>query len=143
MSDTHSVPPQKQRWHERDYPLKGWVLTLIIIILLVGFIFPLFAEVIIGTYWPCHVKGVEVWNQFTSVVLGIIATVLSIVSIIMGFKSYDDSAELSEKCIRILERTDTVATDLRSLRDLYVGIESEIVKNPNSNWKSNGDPPSK
>lgn len=99
---------KKPSFWKRDYSLKGWVVFLVTTVLVVGFIFPLFAEVILGSFFPSNVNGVETWNQFTSIILGIIATVLSLVSMFMGFKSYDDSVELQKTCVLTFDHIKSV-----------------------------------
>lgn len=129
-SDKNKDNDQKTSWLKKNYPLERWVLIIIVAVLLTGFIFPLYAEAYLGAYFPDKVKGVEIWNQFTSVVLGIIATVLSLVSIFMGFKSYDDSSELQKTCIQTLERLSMVARDVKYLRDHEPKIDTDYQKPP-------------
>ena len=40
--------------------------------------------------------GAEVWNQFVSIALGIVATILSIVSMYLGFKNSDESRAIEK-----------------------------------------------
>lgn len=110
-NSTNEKCEKKSLW-EREYSLKVWCFRLLLWVILIGFIFTLFAEVIIGTWMPSRVRGVETWNQFTSVILGIVATVVSIVSVFMGFKSYDDSSKLQLTCIQTLDHIKNMEQNL-------------------------------
>lgn len=106
----------KTNKHNKEYSMKQWVLRLVISIIVIGLILPLFAEIIVGIFWPNNVKGIEVWNQFISVVLGIVATVLSMVSIFLGFKSYDDSAELMTISMQSFDHIKNVESEVDWIR---------------------------
>lgn len=83
----------------KQYGLKKWVFCVIRSAIILGIIAPFAAE----TIFPFLCKNqyvlnhLSTWNQFVSIVLGVVAVVLSIVSIIMSFKNYDDTYKLSEK----------------------------------------------
>ncbi len=118
----------------REHSLKTWTFGLLLIVVLIGFIFPLFAEVIIGTWFPARVRGVEVWNQFTSVILGVVATVLALVSMFMGFKSYDDSSELQKTCLQTLEHIKLLERDVHEI-PLRFRFDQETPYPPSKkNW---------
>ena len=129
--------PNQESFWKKEYSLKRWVLILIVVVLLVGFVFPMFAEIIIGTLYPEQVKGVEVWNQFTSIILGIVATVLSLVSMFMGFKSYDDSVELQKTCVQMFEHIKTVERHVDNMSSFSVQSE---VKDQRQNWEPENIP---
>ena len=124
---------KKPSFWQKEYSLKAWVLYLVTFVLGVGFIFPLFAEVIIGTLYPNHVAGVTVWNQFTSIILGVVATVLSLVSMFMGFKSYDDSARLQETCIKTLERLESMRKQFDRMESRF-NVEADVRGAP-TDWR--------
>lgn len=75
---------------------KHFIYGLIAFVIFVGAIVPFGAQ-----FWlpffkeEAFTQGAEVWNQYVSIVLGIIATILSIVSLKMCFDS-EESAKKSE-----------------------------------------------
>lgn len=112
---------------DKKYSLKQWVFHLIVITIFFGLIVPFLSEVIFTIWFPCATVGLNTWNQFVSIILGIVATVLSIVSIIMGFKNYDDTLEIQEKYTQTLQNIERIAKDL------------DIVKNDVSKMALNGN----
>ena len=101
----------------KQYGMKKWVFNLIIITISFGAIVPFAAEAICTIWFPNVTLGLNTWNQFVSIILGIIATVLSIVSIIMGFKNYDDTLSVQEKYMEALQKISDMANDLKNMRD--------------------------
>ncbi|MCI8717209.1 MAG: hypothetical protein HFH65_02930 [Lachnospiraceae bacterium] len=89
---------------------KKGIYIIITVIALVGAVVPFAAQFILPFFF-CNqqVVGAEVWNQYVSIILGIVATITSIVSLILGFKSEEQSN----------------ATERRT-RDLLQGIETRI-----------------
>ena len=101
----------------KQYALKKWVFNLIIFTIGLGAIVPFASEAICTIWFPNVALGLNTWNQFVSIILGIIATVLSIVSIIMGFKNYDDTLSVQEKYMNALEQIGNIAKDLNNVRE--------------------------
>lgn len=101
----------------KQYGMKKWVFNLIIITIVLGAIIPFASETICTFWFPDVATGLNTWNQFVSIILGIIATVLSIVSIIMGFKNYEDTLAIQEKYMEALEKISLIAKDLNNVRD--------------------------
>lgn len=101
----------------KQYSLKKWVFRLVVAVIFSGIIVPFASEAILPIFYPADVSGLATWNQFVSIILGIIATVLSIVSIIMGFKNYDDTLAVQEKYMEALQKISTMAQDLTQVRD--------------------------
>ena len=97
------------------YGLKKWVFRLILWVIIFGAIVPYFAEVICSIWFPDAVLGLNVWNQFVSIVLGIVATVLSIVSLIMSFKNYDDTLAIQEKYTETLKQSEIALEKITSI----------------------------
>ena len=81
----------------KQYGMKTWVFKLIVIVIFLGVIVPFASEVICSLWFPDVTMGLSTWNQFVSIILGIVATLLSIVSMIMGFKNYEDALAIQEK----------------------------------------------
>lgn len=109
---------------DKKYGMKKWVCILIMGTIICGLIVPYGAEVICSIWFPCVSLGLNIWNQFVSIALGIVATVLSIVSLIMGFKNYDDTLALQEKYTetlkqseRALDKITEIAGELGKLRE--------------------------
>ncbi len=89
---------------------KKGIYIIITVIALVGAVVPFAAQFILPFFfYNQQVVGAEVWNQYVSIILGIVATITSIVSLILGFKSEEQSN----------------ATERRT-RDLLQGIETRI-----------------
>lgn len=100
----------------KQYGMKRWVYGIIIIVISLGLIVPFFSETICTIWFPDVTLGLNTWNQFVSIILGIIATVLSIVSLIMGFKNYEDGLDLHEKNVQTLERISSISKDVNDVR---------------------------
>lgn len=79
-------------------------------IILVGAIIPFGAQFILPFFFSDkQIVGAEVWNQYVSIILGVVATITSIVSLVLGFRSEEQSN----------------ATELRT-RDMLKSIEARI-----------------
>ncbi len=109
---------------ENKYAMRKWVYWLVFGTIIAGLIVPYGAQVICTIWFPDASVGLDVWNQFVSIALGIVATVLSIVSLIMGFKNYDDTLSIQEKYTqtmqqseRALEKITEIAGELGKLRE--------------------------
>ena len=109
---------------DEKYGLKKWTFRLILWTIFLGIIVPYFAEVICTLKFPDAAAGLNIWNQFVSIVLGIVATVLSIVSLIMSFKNYDDTLAIQEKYTETLKQSEfsmekitSIAIELSRLRN--------------------------
>lgn len=58
----------------------------------IGALVPFAAQFLLPFYnSEISVAGAEVWNQYVSIILGVVATITSIVSLILGFKSEEQS----------------------------------------------------
>lgn len=80
---------------EKRYPPTSVIVFRCIFWLsILGLIIPFSAEVILPFLFPCiRVDGVAVWNQFVSIILGVIATIMSIVSLALCFRSDKNMTE--------------------------------------------------
>lgn len=121
----------------KQYGMKKWVFNLIIITIGLGAIVPFASEAICTIWFPNVVLGLNTWNQFVSIILGIIATVLSIVSIIMGFKNYEDTLSVQEKYMQALEQISHIAQDLKNVKEdvsKWTTLQQQVkVDSPKSN----------
>ncbi len=96
----------------KQYGMKRWVYGIIITVISLGLIVPFFSEAICTIWFPTVTLGLNTWNQFVSIILGIVATILSIVSLIMGFKNYEDGLDLHEKHVQTLEKISSISKDM-------------------------------
>ena len=101
----------------KQYGMNKWVFRLIIVTIFLGAIVPFASETICTIWFPDASVGLNTWNQFVSIILGIIATLLSIVSIIMGFKNYDDTLSIQEKYMQALHEIGNIAKDLANVKN--------------------------
>lgn len=72
------------------------------------------------------ITGAEIWNQYVSIVLGIIATILSIISLKMCFSS-NDSARQTE--IRTQDTLDKIDTKIQLLAQKQDQMYSAVSQN--------------
>lgn len=101
----------------KQYGMKKWVYGIIITVISIGLVVPFLSETILTVWFPSASLGLNTWNQFVSIILGIIATTLSIVSMIMSFKNYDDGLVLHEKHIETLEKIASISKDVNYVRE--------------------------
>lgn len=101
----------------KQYGMKRWVYGIIITVISFGLIVPFFSEVVCTIWFPDVSVGLNTWNQFVSIILGIVATILSIVSLIMGFKNYEDGLDLHEKHVQTLEKIASISRDVNDVKE--------------------------
>lgn len=101
----------------KQYGMKKWVFGIIITVISLGLIVPFFTEAICTIWFPEISVGLNTWNQFVSIILGIVATILSIVSLIMGFKNYEDGLDLHEKHVETLEKIGSISSDVSDVKE--------------------------
>ena len=88
---------------------KNNIYKLIGIIVILGAIVPFAAQFLLPFFLPnsnVQVSGAEIWNQFVSIILGVIATITSIVSLILGFRSEERSNETEIRTVELLHTTE-------------------------------------
>lgn len=65
---------------------KNGILVFIGVIIFIGILIPFVCQFVIPIFYETkNIMGVEIWNQFVSMILGIIATILSVVLLKMSF----------------------------------------------------------
>lgn len=81
------------------------------------------ASGIIGPFiWQCVDKNVDtekaltIWNGFVSIALGFVATTLSIVSLAMNFKTYDDATKMQDRAVETLESVKSIRQDMHEIK---------------------------
>lgn len=89
-----------------------------------AFLFIVIGSAIVGPFiWQCIAHNIdtkeslEIWNGFVSIALGFVATTLSIVSLAMNFKTYDDALRVQQQAEKTLAAIEAVKEDVRFLRN--------------------------
>lgn len=107
---------------EHKYGLKVWTFRFILWFVVIGFMGPFIAQCWLSIAFPdVPIDGLEMWNQYVGIVLGIVATILSIVSLVMGFHSTNEAYEQQRKAfdqyeatIELLHKVETDVADVKS-----------------------------
>ena len=100
----------------KQYAMKKWVFWTIIFVISAGALVPFFTEAVCLIWFPDRANVISTWNQFVSIVLGVIATLLSIVSIIMGFKNYEDTLKIQEQYMLSFKELSIIAKDMSNVK---------------------------
>lgn len=103
----------------------------IIVTILIGIIGPFLAQCILPFFFPeVSIEPLELWNQYVSLILGLVALLMSIVSMYLGFKSSDESYDMERRTRDLFH---TVQLELDSIKyDVGVIKESVAAKNNSS-----------
>lgn len=114
----------KDLWEKRNI---YWFIGIIIFI---GILVPFACQFIIPLFNETkNISGVEVWNQFVSIVLGIVATILSIVSLKMGFDSAESARTTELKTQSVLDSIDEKICILSERQEQMVKSINEMRTN--------------
>ena len=109
---------------------KNAIYILIGVIVLIGAIVPFGAQFILPFFFPDkQIAGAEVWNQYVSIILGVVATITSIVSLVLGFKSEEQSNATELRTRDMLQRIETRIQLLSQKQDQI--IQSSLTKDYN------------
>lgn len=85
---------------------------------ILGLIVPFAAQFVLPFFFPdVNVAGVEVWNQFVGIILGMIATIMSIVSLVLCYRSDHNSTEAYHKIELTLEVMNTTLNNISKKQD--------------------------
>lgn len=95
-------------------PMKKWVFTMIIIVITIGVIVPFGAQFLLPMFFPTQAAEAEVWNTYVSIILGLVATILSIVSMIMGFKNYEDTLVAQDRHFQLIQELGLMKNEISS-----------------------------
>ncbi len=99
-------------------------------IIFLGGLVPFAAQFLLPLlYKNANVAGAEVWNQYVSIVLGIVATILSVVSLKMCFLNDEQSRQTELKTQEILDKIDTKIQLLAQKQDQIYETISETKNN--------------
>ena len=125
-------------WEKRNI---YWFIEIIIFI---GILVPFACQFVIPLFVEAKdISGVEVWNQFVSMILGIVATILSIVSLKMGFDSAESARNtelktqsvldgIEEKICILSERQEQMVISINEMRNNKDNISD--VQSHLTNW---------
>ena len=106
---------------------KNGLYILIGAIVLVGAIVPFAAQFVLPFYFPDNqIAGAEVWNQYVSIILGIVATITSIVSLVLGFRSEEQSNATERRTRDLLQSIEAKIQLLSQKQDQI--IQSSLIK---------------
>lgn len=82
---------------------KWFVYGTIIICVIIGAIVPFGAQFILPFFFQeISVAGAEVWNQYVSIILGVVATLMSIISLKLSFDNVEQSHETELRTQQLL-----------------------------------------
>ncbi|MBE5951827.1 MAG: hypothetical protein E7260_09590 [Lachnospiraceae bacterium] len=88
--------------YKSAYAHKKFIYGAITTIVILGALVPFAAQFILPFFFPeCKIAGAEIWNQYVSIVLGVVATLMSIISLKLSFDNMTQSFE-SERRTREL-----------------------------------------
>ena len=112
---------------EHKIGLKKWIFWFIFCFVIIGFLGPFLAQCILPFFVEdSMIGGLEEWNQYVGIVLGIVATILSIVSLAMGFASANEASEQQRKAFEHYESTILLLHEVqRGVKD----VESKVGQN--------------
>lgn len=106
---------------------KNHIFILIFAVIFVGAIVPFGAQFLLPFFnSEAFTTGAEVWNQYVSIVLGVVATILSIISLKMCFSS-NESARQTE--IRTQDTLDKIDTRIQLLAQKQDQMYSAVSQN--------------
>lgn len=129
---------------EKSQNFKNNIFTLIIIIAIIGLIIPYSGEVILPFFCSKEkIQGIQVWNQFVSMILGVVATIMSIVSLYLCFKSEEKSTIVNhqiEKNLALLsEQVKNLSVKQDHLDDNITSLKMKVDSKEKSGVKAQAD----
>lgn len=92
---------------------KKRIYRLLFFVIIVGLLVPFACQFLVPFIFQWNGKnvvsipGAEVWNTYVSIILGIVATVTSLISLILSFKNTDDAKETSVETMKYLSSMST------------------------------------
>lgn len=107
---------------------KKTIFRLIYWIVILGLIVPFASEFILPFFFPeCNISSVSVWNQFVSIILGVIATIMSIVSLVLCYRSEEKSNEVNSSINLILNSITEKVNEIGRKQDALVERNNNIM----------------
>lgn len=119
---------EEQKCVECSSQFRYTVYKTVFLVIVVGTIIPfatqfclpmillLFGVIDVNEYNILKIPGVEIWNQYTGIILGIVATIMSIVSMYLGFKNSDESSASERRTRELLGELDDETKEVLSLQ---------------------------
>ena len=101
---------------DSKYGLRKWVFRSILFVVLIGALGPFIAQCILTCVNSDADGGLSMWNQYVGIILGIVATILSIVSMIMGFSNYDETLSQQHQYLDTLNEIKKIARDVNDVK---------------------------
>lgn len=100
---------------------KKFIYNTILIVTILGAIVPFAAQFILPFFFPCaNIKGVEIWNQYVSIILGVVATLMSVVSLKLSFDNVNQSFETELRTQKLLFDIELHLKDIEHNQDNYL-----------------------
>lgn len=143
-------PCKRLKW---KYSMKIWVFALIAFACLGGIIAPFIAQYLAPRKSALEV-ALSAWNQYVSIILGIVATLLSIVSLVFSFhneeeeniqqRNYSDKFDdINRTLQKIEDSVDATKEKVNHMSDKMAQIDTtvSIIKANQSNGTVKSTPP--
>lgn len=106
-----------------------WIFILVIGVILFGGLVPFAAQFIFPFVFPnIPISGAEIWNQYVSIILGIVATILSIVSLKMCFSSEEQTHETNIRVQKALDDLDKAVDKVSDKQDLLYNTVTDTQR---------------
>lgn len=147
--DYNKIPKEPYRSKTIDH--KIFIYTVITIIAILGALVPFASQFILPFFYPCYkITGAEVWNQYVSIILGVVATLMSIISLKLSFDNVDQSHITELRNIEILHQIESKLSDIKHGQEDYLtktdimgllrnGYKLELDASINNQWTKQQD----
>ena len=114
---------KKYHWTERTGEKNIYI--LIGSVILIGGIVPFAAQFICPFFFPeREITGAAVWNQYVSIILGVIATITSVVSLVLGFRNERENYDTERRTRELLHDIKEKVIVLSTKQDVFNGIKN-------------------
>ena len=112
---------QQEKVNKSVLSHKIFIYATIIIITILGAIVPFAAQFILPFFFPKqNIAGIEIWNQYVSIILGIIATLMSIISLKLSFDNVNQSFETELRTQKLLFDIELHLKDIEHNQNNYL-----------------------
>lgn len=132
--DCDNRPTQLEKLNSLIEKAKAYSVVLIIGVVVVGILL-VFAASIISKEIP----GLSEMNQFVSIVLGVVATIVSIVSMLISFYGLEKTEESERRQNQVLQRIIDIEEDTRRSAKSIESKMQTALSNSNSVFKDKVD----
>lgn len=113
---------------------KKYIYRLLLFVIFIGLLVPFSCQFLVPFIFQWNGKrvlsipGAEVWNTYVSIILGIVATVTSLISLILSFKNTDDAKETSVETMRHLTAMSTKINQMINEQQQIAREQTEFSK---------------